>query len=104
MAGESWARSIRAAPSASSKSKTPECGWQLAHLTLNMAGKELMLKSLHVVVDETATDYHSVPPAWNIRTRSTGCCTCRRIDDLRATVTTRSERRPPLHSSKRQTP
>ncbi|HEY5253975.1 MAG TPA: hypothetical protein VIJ53_04950, partial [Acidobacteriaceae bacterium] len=44
--------------------KTPECGWQLSHLVLNMTGKELMLKSLRVVVDETASDYHPVPPEW----------------------------------------
>ncbi len=41
--------------------KTPACGWQLAHLNLNMTGKALMLKSLRVFVDETATDYHPVP-------------------------------------------
>ena len=44
--------------------KTPECGWQLSHLILNMTGKELMLKSLRVVVDETASDYHPVPVEW----------------------------------------
>ncbi len=44
--------------------KTPECGWQLSRLTLNMTGKELMLKSLRVVVDETVTDYHRVPAEW----------------------------------------
>jgi hypothetical protein len=44
--------------------KTPECGWRLSHLALNMTGKELMLKSLHVFVDETATDYHLVPAGW----------------------------------------
>ncbi|MHB1794237.1 MAG: hypothetical protein ACYCPO_04670 [Acidobacteriaceae bacterium] len=46
------------------QTRTPECGWQLAHLNLNMNGKALMLKSLHVVVDETATNYHSVPAGW----------------------------------------
>ncbi len=44
--------------------ETPECGWQLAHLSLNMKGKALMLKSLRVAVDETATDYHLVPVGW----------------------------------------
>ena len=44
--------------------KTSECGWQLAHLRLNMTGKALMLKSLRVAVDETATDYHLVPTGW----------------------------------------
>jgi hypothetical protein len=29
-----------------------------------MTGKELMLKSLRVFVDETATDYHLVPIGW----------------------------------------
>jgi hypothetical protein len=47
--------------------KTPECGWQLSHLVLNMTGKELMLKSLRVVVDETASDYHPVPPEWKYK-------------------------------------
>jgi hypothetical protein len=46
------------------QARTPECGWQLAHLVLNMTGKELMLKSLRVVVDETASDYHPVPAGW----------------------------------------
>ncbi len=46
------------------QAKTPQCGWQLAHLNLNMAGKELILKSLNIVVDETATDYHFVPKGW----------------------------------------
>lgn len=44
--------------------KTPECGWQLAYLTLNMTGKALMLKSLRVVIEETASDYHPVPVEW----------------------------------------
>ncbi|MHB1935664.1 MAG: hypothetical protein ACYCOR_03680 [Acidobacteriaceae bacterium] len=46
------------------QAKTPDCGWQLAHLNLNMNGRALMLKPLHIVVDETATDYHSVPAGW----------------------------------------
>ncbi len=46
------------------QSKTQECGWQLSNLTLNMTGKELMLKSLRVHVDENATDYRPVPPEW----------------------------------------
>ncbi|MES2223017.1 MAG: hypothetical protein V4587_18855 [Acidobacteriota bacterium] len=46
------------------QSRTPDCGWQLAHLALNLNGKELMLKSLHINVDETASDYHPVPPEW----------------------------------------
>jgi hypothetical protein len=46
------------------QAKTQECGWQLSHLILNMTGKELMLKSLRVVIDETATDYHPVPAGW----------------------------------------
>ncbi|MGH9617690.1 MAG: hypothetical protein ACRD28_13200, partial [Acidobacteriaceae bacterium] len=43
---------------------TPECGWQLSHLKLNMTGKALMLKPLRILVDETASDYHKVPPGW----------------------------------------
>jgi hypothetical protein len=46
------------------QAKTQECGWQLFHLSLNMTGKELMLKSLRVLVDETASDYHPVPSGW----------------------------------------
>lgn len=46
------------------QAKTPECGWRLSQLSLNMTGKELMFKSLHVLVDETATDYHPVPVGW----------------------------------------
>ena len=46
------------------QAKTPECGWHLSHLILNMTGKELMLKSLRVAIDETATDYHPVPAGW----------------------------------------
>jgi hypothetical protein len=44
--------------------KTPECGWRLSHLRLDMTGKELMFKSLRVFVDETATNYRPVPPGW----------------------------------------
>lgn len=44
--------------------KTRECGWQLSHLVLNMTGKELMLKSLRIEVDETAIDHHPVPAGW----------------------------------------
>jgi hypothetical protein len=46
------------------QAKTPDCSWELAHLNLNMTGKELMLKSLRLVVDETTTDYHTVPAGW----------------------------------------
>jgi len=44
--------------------KTPEDGWHLSHLILNMTGKELMLKPLRVMIEETATDYHPVPAGW----------------------------------------
>ncbi len=44
--------------------RTPDCGWQLERLSLNMTGRALMVKSLHVVVDETATGYHSIPAGW----------------------------------------
>lgn len=46
------------------QTKTLEDGWQLSHLTLNMTGKELMLKSLRVLVDETASNYHPIPAGW----------------------------------------
>jgi hypothetical protein len=46
------------------QAKTLECGWRLSHLSLNMTGKELMFKSLRVLVDETATDYHPVQAGW----------------------------------------
>ena len=46
------------------QTRTPECGWQLAHLNLNLVGRALILKPLNIVVDETATDYHSVPKNW----------------------------------------
>jgi hypothetical protein len=46
------------------QSKTTECGWQLARLDLNMTGKELMLKSLRVVVEEEATNYRPVHAGW----------------------------------------
>jgi hypothetical protein len=36
----------------------------LAHLTLNLAGKELLFKALHIQLDEFATDYHPVPSEW----------------------------------------
>ncbi len=49
------------------QAKTPECGWQLAHLGLHLEGKELMFKTLHVVVEETASDYHPVPQGWTYK-------------------------------------
>lgn len=47
--------------------KTAECGWELSHLMLNLTGRELMLKSLRIVIHESATDYHPVPAGWNYR-------------------------------------
>jgi len=46
------------------QTKTGCCGWQLAHLKLHLLGKELMFKSLHIEVDETATNYQLVPKNW----------------------------------------
>jgi hypothetical protein len=46
------------------QTKTTGCGWQLAHLTLHLVGKELLFKALHIQLDEFATDYHSVPSEW----------------------------------------
>lgn len=45
--------------------KTPNCGWQLARLNLDLTGKKFMFKSLYIVVEETATDYHPVQSHWN---------------------------------------
>lgn len=49
------------------QSKTNCCGWQLAHLGLHLDGKELIFKSLHIAVEETASDYQSVPRNWNYK-------------------------------------
>ncbi len=46
------------------QTKTADCGWQLAHLKLNLVGKELLFKALHIQLDEFATDYHPVPSGW----------------------------------------
>jgi hypothetical protein len=46
------------------QTKTIDCGWQLAHLKLNLVGKELLFKALHIQLDEFATDYHPVPNGW----------------------------------------
>ncbi len=46
------------------QTRTTDCGWQLSHLEMDLAGKELVFKPLHIVVDETATDYRSVPAGW----------------------------------------
>ncbi len=47
--------------------KTNSAGWQLAHLKLDLQGKAFLVKSLHVVADETVTDYHTVPADWHYR-------------------------------------
>ncbi len=49
------------------QSKTSTCGWQLARLSLHLEGKELLFKSLHVVLEETATNYQPVPREWKYR-------------------------------------
>lgn len=42
----------------------PGCGWQLVHLRLNLTGRELVFKALHIHLEESATDYQSVPSEW----------------------------------------
>jgi hypothetical protein len=49
------------------QSKTPTCGWQLAHLGLHFRGKALIFKTLRVDVEETASDYEPVPRGWNYK-------------------------------------
>ena len=49
------------------QSKTPACGWQMAHLSLHLNGKELMFKTLHIALDETASDYQFVSHNWNYK-------------------------------------
>jgi hypothetical protein len=49
------------------QSKTSACGWQMTHLGLHLEGKELMFKSLHIVVEETAGNYQPVPPEWSYK-------------------------------------
>ncbi|MEO6966727.1 MAG: hypothetical protein ABI076_12670, partial [Acidobacteriaceae bacterium] len=45
--------------------KTSDCGWRFAHLNLDLTGKKFMFASLHIVVDETGTDYSPVQRNWN---------------------------------------
>lgn len=47
--------------------KTRECGWQLIHLSLHLNGRELLFKSLHIVVGETAGNYRLIPATWNYK-------------------------------------
>lgn len=49
------------------QSKTEDCGWQLTRLSLHLDGKELVFKSLHIVLEETATDYQMLPREWKYR-------------------------------------
>ena len=49
------------------QTKTSECGWQLAHLSIHLHGRALLLKRLRVSIEETATDYHLVPSSWTYR-------------------------------------
>lgn len=46
------------------QSRTSDCGWQLSHLKLHLLGKELMIKSLHIELDETGTAYEPIPKNW----------------------------------------
>lgn len=49
------------------QARTGECGWQLSHLILQFVGKALLVKSIHIQVDERATRYRPVPPQWTYR-------------------------------------
>lgn len=49
------------------QSKTKDCGWQLMRLNLHLDGKELVFKSLHIALVETATDYQMSPREWKYR-------------------------------------
>jgi hypothetical protein len=46
------------------QTKTADSGWRLTRLDLNLQGKELLFKSLNIVLAETAWDYHPVPDNW----------------------------------------
>jgi len=46
------------------QTNTSTCGWQLSHLELHLQGKELIFKSLHIELKETAEDYERTPKNW----------------------------------------
>ncbi len=47
--------------------KTSAAGWRMSRLTLNLQGRAVLLKKLQIHVDETAWNYHLVPPGWHYR-------------------------------------
>lgn len=49
------------------QARSDSTGWHLAHLKLNMQGKALLVKTVHLDVDETASEYHAVPAQWTYR-------------------------------------
>lgn len=49
------------------QTKTQDCGWQLTRLSLHLDGKELLFKSLHISIEETASDYRVVPTTWSYK-------------------------------------
>lgn len=49
------------------QAKTRDCGWQLAHLVLQLRGKALLLKPVRISVNETASDYHPIPRNWTYK-------------------------------------
>lgn len=46
------------------QARSASTGWHLAHLKLDMQGKALLVKPVHLDVDETAGHYHAVPAQW----------------------------------------
>ncbi len=46
------------------RTKTSECGWQLTRLSIHLHGRALLFKTLHISIEETATDYHRVSSSW----------------------------------------
>ena len=49
------------------QSKTQDCGWQLTRLSLHLDGKELLFRSLHISIEEAASDYRLVPSTWSYK-------------------------------------
>ncbi len=47
------------------QARTDICGWQLEQLRLHLHGKALLVKSLHIDVQETARNYSIVPASWS---------------------------------------
>lgn len=47
------------------QSNTQAAGWQMSRLALNLQGKAVMVKTVRLNVDETASDYREVPSNWH---------------------------------------